>query len=147
MSLSKLTHEQYLAVVNDDVRDKARQDQSRALREDPTPWHNALLELKRSCETQLADDKALRSEKRLKCMALGEDGKEQWAKFLAERDRWRAGIIRFKNGIENKLVEAYYLKGQEPSLRAAIIAHKDVVLNGEDDLDDADERLWSKVGL
>lgn len=144
MTFTSHSHQEFLKIVNDDIRGNADPKYHTALRkpESARMWLDALLELKRSCETQLAEDKALRSEARLKTWS-----KEDWSKFVAERDRWRAGTIRFKNGIENKIAEASTLQTQ--NLAQAIAAHHKAILAAapDDDTSVADEKLWAEVGL
>lgn len=137
----------FLKLVNADIRGEASESEAEALRSTDIfdRWYAALLELSRSCETQLGDDRALRSERRVECLTMGEAGKIEWAKFLAERDRWRASIIRFKNGIENKITEAKNIRragstNQEAAvLIEAIAAHR---ANVDEDGEAADDELY-----
>lgn len=144
MTFTSHSHQEFLKIVNDDIRGNADSKYHVALRkpESAQMWLDALLELKRSCETQLAEDKALRAEAKLKRWTT-----EDWSRFVAERARWRAGTIRFKNGIENKIAEARTLQTQ--NLTEAIIAHyKAITAAGpDDDTSVADEKLWAEVGL
>lgn len=142
--VSGLDNDRFVKLVNADIRDDASADEHKALRsaEVLPRWLTTLISLKRSCETQLADDRALRSEKRVACLDR-DDGKLTWARFLAERDRWKAGSIRFKNGVEDKIAEARLLQKSSTNtrLRDAIIKHRDTI----DIEDDADEILWGEV--
>lgn len=140
MSLLDENKETFLRYVNDDIRDAADEAISRELRspECLDRWYRALLAMKRDAETQFALDQAERSEKRLEIT-----DRDEWLEYVAVRDRWRAGNIRFKNGVENKLDEAKHLiRAREKrlaGLESAIRAHEQGM---GDQASDIDLALW-----
>lgn len=150
--LSHLGNDDFRNLVAEDVRGRVDIKTSKLLR---TPlylqkWHDCLLTIKRNVEHQLASDKAERYSKRLEFTRKGNEGKIAWLQYVAERERWRANNIFFKNGVENKLAEAKNLLNDTDSareriseLQGAIRAHKHTVETGNDDAAyDADEILW-----
>jgi hypothetical protein len=148
-------------LVNDDIRGVAPDHLSLALREASVAdrWYNALVSMKRNTESQLANDKAERAGKKAELFKLGNGGQFLWTEYVAERERWRSGAIRFKNGVEDKISEAkqvrksHYDSGEMAierdilitrlaQMRLAIMEHREAV----EDLDEVDPRdlaLWS----
>jgi hypothetical protein len=143
VSILTANEQDFLDAVNDDVRDTAAHDVHDDLRspEGLDRWIVALSKMKRDAESQLANDKAERTEKRLVT------NKDEWMEFVAKRDRWRANVIRFKSGVENKLAEATYLRSERTSPWTAIAEHREIVLRGTDEeAANADELLWELLG-
>jgi len=102
-----------------------------------------LKKIKRNIEAQFANDKAERSTKKLEVT-----NKQQWLKYVAERDRWKADSLRVKNSIDNAIDEVKLLiREQNTNYREAILRHKEAVLSCPDDSDTSvwDDELWSLV--
>lgn len=150
--LELLDNDTFRNLVGEDVRGKIDVKTSKLLR---TPmflhrWHDTLLQIKRNVEFQLASDKAERYSKRLEYLNRGEKGKQEFLKYQADKERWRANNIFFKNGVENKLAEAKrlltdadQLKIRISELQQAIRSHRHIVEHGtEAEAYDADENLW-----
>lgn len=144
--VSNLTPEKLKELVNLDIRDEANTAQRALLELHRSEWRAILLAMKRDSEFQLASSRAESAEKRL---TLSE---QEYDEYEANRLRWKANNLRFKNGIENKLamlndisMETFSrLKHEVHTLRNAIEIHKDNVLNGdEDDTERYDAELWS----
>jgi hypothetical protein len=89
-------------VVNDDVRDEVNESISKALRSPDLVyrWHDTLLSLKRSAESQFSAHRAEKYEKR--CQLSDHD----FFEWLAIKERWRSANVRFKNGVEDKIQES-----------------------------------------
>ena len=126
-------------LINADIRGTASTEEQQTLHDDLDLWRSCLLEMKRNSEFQLASSRAESHEKRLE---LDEDA---WQEYEADRLRWKANTIRFKNGVENKL--EYIKRLEREDLAYAIAEHRENVLAAgpEDDTVEFDERLWSKV--
>lgn len=150
--LDNLNNDDFRNLVGEDVRGNVDVRTSKLLR---TPvflrrWHDVLCQIKRNVEFQLASDKAERYSKRLKFLQEGAAGKQKYLSYLAERERWRANNIFFKNGVENKIAEAKRLLANEEvlkqrvgELQAAIRSHRHIVEHGSDtEAFEADELLW-----
>lgn len=148
-----MSNDDFRNLVGEDVRGNVDPKTSKLLR---TPvfqrrWHDTLCQIKRNVEFQLASDKAERYSKRLKFMKEGPEGKQKYLAYQAERERWRANNIFFKNGVENKIAEAKRLLTDHDALKirvgelsAAIRAHRHIVEHGsEQEAFDADESLWA----
>lgn len=133
----------FMSQVNGDIRGTVSDVVSSALREPDNldRWILALLEIKRNTESQLSTFKG--EIKKLQSQNLSE---EQITVELEKKYRWRADVIRVKNGAENRLDEAKFLKKNEISrLKKAIIKHKESMLYAGDDEDTCqfDDELWS----
>lgn len=178
-SLCDLSDEEFRQVVDDDLRGKADAKISPQLRkpENVDRWYSVLLAMTKSVEGQLAARRSdwdglrthLGSEIALKT-GTNEEAILR-AQLQSERERylkWRAGIIRFKTGLDEWLAEARHLRDRTRgdmiervtkderaflssrvrTLEEAIRRHRDHLL--AEDLDDeahekADEALWSLV--
>lgn len=162
LDLTTVSDEEFNDYVNADIRGTADADVSAALREPDvlTRWYECLLTNKASVESQLAHNKAERADQFARTYYRGDEGKQEWASYLADQTKWRSGAIRFKNGTDVKLVEAKrrLREVQEVSetsvlirerneaisrantLRQAIIGHRETV---DDEEEAADERLWA----
>lgn len=163
-----LTEGDFYNLVDKDVRSQLDPALAEKLR-DPAVverWYQTLLRMKRAVEGVIsskgAEDRAvqieLRSNRRL----------EEADKARAEFMRWRAGSIRFKTGVEEKLTEAAWrrrvavehllhtasqiernayaelnrhLTAQVEKLRDAITKHRDEI--DSDDATEIDEELWA----
>jgi phosphopantetheinyl transferase (holo-ACP synthase) len=106
-SMRDLTNDEFQRIVNADIRNQASSAEYECLRTDPSlvdRWHSTLTAMKKSVENQFsakeAEAKALRAE----LEARGDhDGARQ---VLIDHLKWKAGVTRFKSGLEEKLAEA-----------------------------------------
>lgn len=154
--LLKMPEEDFRAVVDDEVRGVEELDPktAKALR-DPLVadrWYYALVSMKKSVEGQLG---AKRSDL-LKHRSPPRD--------RTEYHRWRAGALRFKSGVEERLLEVRSRRhslthidtvqeernvalAQMQNLKTAITSHKTSVLSdfADDEVSDADRTLWSAI--
>lgn len=123
-------------------------------------WYETLLSFQRSVETQLA---AKGRDTKSRTATLRAQGSEHNATIIqAEHDRWAAGALRFKLGLEERILEARKLLPDEPSnpateiinntlasrvalLESAIRRHRDEFNYGEEDPSIADRELWSVI--
>lgn len=104
--LLAMTDDEFKEFVNRDTR-SAVTDEERAALRDPTVrarWIRRLTLDKMSIESQLA---ARRSD--LAALPPSETYDEALRKFHS----WRASVIRVKNGIETRLIEARSTKGEQ----------------------------------
>lgn len=132
--------------VDEDIRDCASPAVKSALRqpENLDRWIAALKTVKRNIESQLASEKADRSEQKVKY--LENDDYMGWLVYVQGMNRRRANMIRVKNGAENRLQEAQSLKHDNLNkLIDAIREHQKTVLHDEDNSGEADEQLWSLI--
>lgn len=164
LDLTAVNDEEFNDYVNADIRGTADAEVSAALREVDVldRWYECLLANKASVESQLAHNKAERADQFARTYYRGDEGKQEWASYLADQTKWRSGAIRFKNGTDVKLVEAKRLLREARNvsessvlirerndavsranvLRQAIIGHRDTV---DEEEEAADERLWAAV--
>lgn len=153
--LSTLSDDDFEGLVNQDVRGQLDSATSALLREPENVfrWYNSLNSLKKSVEAQFVVKKAELAEFRL--VNATED---EWRQAVAEHERWKAGAVRFKTGVEKRIAEAKQLRiavsrdevmgrissdlhearGKLELYRQAIVAHKNA-----EDADQADEDLYS----
>jgi hypothetical protein len=142
-----------------------------ALRSDPAVierWYQALVRMKKSVEGTLAAKTADSKAQKLQCLLkTGDFGRAEpdlvGAQTIEmEYQRWRAGAIRFKVGVEEKLMAVRWLRSQAAPqliasaavlernimaervrrLEAAIRAHRDQVLR-DGGPHDGDDQLWN----
>lgn len=163
VQLTDLADDAFISIVNQDVRGSLNPEISQLLR-DPAiadRWYDALLGLKRSVESQLSASKAEKSQKIAEFNILGNDG---WLQARVQTDKWRAGAVRFKNGVEDRLSEAKRFREEAHKtlditvvvaerdnalrevrrLRSGIIKHRDHECDSScDDNCIGDEELWS----
>jgi len=136
---------EYLAQVNDDIREVAPEAIHVALREPANleRWILALKDMKRSTESQLAAKKAEAAENR----AAYANNKTNWLAYASKAERARSDIIRFKCGVESKLDEATMLRDSEiNTLLAAIEQHQhDMNVPGADAFA-VDSALYAVLG-
>lgn len=97
-SKGQATSEERAMLVSEGVRDRYRA---------------ALLILKRDAEGQLVDRKAHLATFKSRCIAEGDGSKSEYFAKENEYQRWRAGLLRYKNGIEENLAELRALHAQE----------------------------------
>lgn len=75
-------------------------------------YRAALLILKRDAESQLVDRKAHLATFKSQCIAEGDGSKSAYFAKENGYQRWRAGLLRYKNGIEENLAELRALHSQ-----------------------------------
>jgi hypothetical protein len=153
--LSTLSDEDFEDLVNQDVRGQLDREISLQLREPENVyrWYNSLNSLKKSVEAQFVVKKAELSEQRLE-----NPTEDEWLRTVAEHERWKAGAVRFKTGVEKRIAEAKQLRiaiskdevmgrissdlhearGKAELYRQAILAHRSA-----EDADQADDQLYS----
>lgn len=123
-------------------------------------WYNALVVMKRSAESQLG---ARREDvKKL----YGEVAEEKYLERLRRFREWRAGNLRFLNGVEERLAECRRLRAEEfggklPAIvevlheritglaslyEHSIAEHKRLTLADGLEPSEADEHLWARLG-
>lgn len=169
VNLLDLSDEAFNAMVNQDVRGTLNPDTSALLR-DPAiadRWYETLISLKRSVEAQLSANRAEQVQKQAEYVALGEGGKVLWMQARAGAEKWRAGAVRFKNGVEDRLAEARKHRNEARAnmhisvligerdqafkevkrLRAAILTHREHECGAscDDDRCIADDNLWEEL--
>lgn len=157
MDLITLSNAQFKEVVDREVRDGLDETAAKALRTDVAErWYMALIGIKQSVESQLA--------------AKASDLKKldpttpEYPPAYREYHRWRAGALRYKSGIEERIGEARPLRdalyeNQYPAilkaerneahretlrLREAIREHRRQVTR-EFDPNGFDQQLWAEV--
>lgn len=150
-----MSDEEFKEIVDKDVRDVLSPDFAAALRTEALRdrWTRSLLIMKKSVESQIGAKRADLG--KLSCN--GGANSEQHAEY----NRWRAGALRFKNGVETRLLElrsfspaeVFYKQERNQTiventkLREAIREHREttlVVLELEPS--EADELLWENIG-
>lgn len=128
---------QFKLYVDEDVRKSNEQVESgdvvaAALRSPVAidRWIVMLTKMKRDSETQLANY----------------DPKMD-TRPPADAVKWRAGVLRFRNGVEDRLAEAKLLKraAHLDRLRGAIIDHRATVLNDPGQSEVANKALWDQL--
>lgn len=121
-------------------------------------WHLALIQMKKSVESQLS---SRRSDQVKYIHTLS---RQQYERKLADYHKWRAGAVRFKSGVEDRLLEirsarhhsfpdAQVIEEQRNwaltmnhQLVTGILEHKNTVLKEyADDVSEADVQLWGLV--
>ncbi len=165
LDLSALSDEAFNQIVNQDVRGTLTSATSQLLR-DPRVverWYVHLVSLKRSVESQLCANRAELLQKQLDYVGLGAKGNPLWIEAQATAAKWRAGAVRFKNGVEDRLDEARTLRSKtradstitilieerERAIRNLTNLRRSILEHREHDCDDrcvddcvADDQLW-----
>lgn len=180
-ALARSTDEVFRQLVDDDLRGRNDPVIRAALRssENVDRWFSVLLSISKSVEGQLAARKADWETKRTRLLTdiqllEGTDDRvatnELKVQLQEEREkytRWRAGIIRFKTGLDVWLAEARHLRDASRdgmyqrvtederiklatrvhALEDGIRHHRDIILSdvSDDDHEDADEDLWGLI--
>lgn len=170
--LLAMSREDFAQLVDMEVRGRAPADQSALLRspELADRWYSQLVVMKKSAESQLAAKAADDKHQRLALLDAADASEPMVAKDLRRRAsesyqlylKWRAGVLRFRAGVEERLAEASWRRRSVPSmiptallderrqlldqvaaLSQAIGMHKASMADvNPDDIDDADEQLW-----
>lgn len=101
-----LEAEDFNAIVNLDIRG-GDQENWQALRTADVVqrWYDSLCSMKRESERQLANYKNDRAIEHYRCLQHP-NGKFEYTKWIANKAKWRTGVIRFKTGVEEKITEA-----------------------------------------
>jgi len=139
-TLLNSSEEDFRRVVDEEVRGCLKQETCTALRSPPllNRWYLALISMKKNVESQLGS-------KRSDLIKIRPElTPEEYEQRLVEFHRWRAGAIRFKNGVEDRLLE---VRARRQTLTTAISLHKNTVLKefAEDEISDADRDLWKAL--
>lgn len=156
--LLKLTPDAFEDVVDKEVRGQVDGETARSIR-DPRLSERSyyvLTTMKKNVESQLAA-------RRLDVARI--NGQPGYNEALTDFHRWKAGAVRFKNGVENRLMQIRAMRGtvfpdgdiikweRNVALGAnqrmieAILKHRDTVLKefDADDVDDTDRELWKVI--
>lgn len=166
---------QFRAVVEADMRRRPEEregnPESVALRSEPDAierWYRVLVSMKSSVESQLGARKLELNNAKRDLEDKGVPmGSPEWNALQSEFDRWKAGSLRFKAGMEAALEEARTARNtlfnrareliavdernealhQTMTLINAIKAHRDHLCADRctDDFCVADEELWAFV--
>lgn len=178
-SLSALDDEAFRKLVDQDLRGRSPEDVRQALRspENVDRWFSALLAMTKSVEGQLAAKKTDWSTTRnrfqvdisLASTRIQSDRLKVQLQEERERyNKWRAGILRFKTGLDEFLADARRLRDASKDssydrvmederlrltkrirlLEEGIRSHRDTILSDElsdDDHEEADEELWNLI--
>lgn len=146
--LSGLDDEDFEDLVKDDARSRTSPEVADALRSPilARRWYLALRKMLMSVEGQLA---AMTAENTAKVQRLYAARQPRQAMIeQADFAAWRANSLRFKNGVDMRLLEARELLREHDSLdrvavlERAIARHRDAA----DEASEADLRLWSVIG-
>lgn len=102
----EFTDEEYTKVVNDDIRGVVSEEIADWLRSDDEveEFYDKLCSLRSDVELQLTTNKGEVHERRATHLRQNRS-EEEWHTFLAENERWKAGAIRFRNGVDNRIRE------------------------------------------
>lgn len=144
-----LPEDQFRKLVDSEVRRNSNEpnpkleELAEALRDHRVApiWRVALISMKKSVEGQLGA-------KRMDlARAEAELAPEMYTKRVNEFHVWRAGALRFRNGVEERILELSETQTRTVAmLRSAIIKHKQTVTREyDDDVSEADVALWSLV--
>lgn len=167
MKFDELSDGAFLDLVSQDVKGKLDLETAAALRtpENVDRWHDALVSTLRSINAQLAANHSDQIALAAEFSGMGARGRKTWLATKAELLKKRKGIVRVKNGVEDRLAEAKRVRAKYRAkshittvvsernhalkeinaLRQAILAHRAAV-DGVDEPDGAaDEALWSLV--
>lgn len=159
-SLSSYTDDKFRALVDDDVRGILDHQVAKLLRksENVERWYYALVLMKKSVESQLGA-------KRAEVQQYVHDPSPSARSRLNDYNSWRAGALRFKNGVEAHLLEAReiiaqdtrmshtelvksernFALGEMERLKTAILDHRQTVLREGFEPTAADLDLWKCV--
>lgn len=128
-------------LVNAEIREDANREDVEWLRrsENLDRWLKELVQIKMNVEKQLANARYDRAN------AFATLSQEELTQWNVDHEKWRAGVIRFKTGVDKKLVEVKYRQESMVSdLLLAISRHCAII---GDEGGEADEELWATIGL
>lgn len=143
-----MTNDEFRAIVDADIRNQSSEEQYEWLRTDPQAvdrWYTTLTSMKKSVENQFAsknaETKALRAE--LEARGDHDGAKQELINYL----RWKAGVVRFKTGLEEKLSDAAWRRRQLTGVGTAdfLRAERNRLSNDVDVLTDAVNTLISLI--
>jgi hypothetical protein len=171
--LLKMDDTSFRELVDAEVRGRASPELTASLRspEIAERWYQQLLVMKKSVESTLAAKTAEDKEQRLVLLDAADsvsdpdqaaDLRRRANQSRAQYLKWRAGALRFRAGVEERLAEAAWrrrlagsvnpaalleernqLLGRLGMLTEAIQAHRDSMADvASEDIDDADRELW-----
>ena len=144
-NLINMPEEQFRSIVDKEVRGTLDAATGEMLRHPRLVdrWYYALVSMKKSVESQLSSKRS----DILKVPGPVNSRSSEWSDY----HRWKAGAIRFKSGVEDRLLEIRRTHGRPTDraaqLEQAILDHKSKVLAdfAPDEVSDADTGLWHVV--
>lgn len=169
-----MSREEFADLVDQEVRGRASGALSQGLRapEVADRWYQQLVTMKKSAESQLAAKAAEDKQQRITLLLAAEDtASPEQARDLRRRAdearaqflKWRAGVLRFRSGVEERVAEASWcrrmstslipaalidernqLLQQVSTLTEAIVTHRQSIGDLED-VDEADDVLWATI--
>jgi hypothetical protein len=167
VNFDALSDEAFLEVVNQDIRGTATEQVAKALRSPEVidRWHDALVSSLRTLHARLGANQADQVALAAEYTGKGSKGRTQWLATKAELLNRRKGLIRVKNGVEDRLAEAKRIRSKYraeshitkalsernralkelQTIRHAIEQHRAAVDGVEEPDGDADEVLWSLI--
>jgi len=112
MALKCNTWEDFEKIVDDELKNKANQEEFELLRqpENLEDWLDVLLSTKKKIEAQLSLNKAELEDFKQKCLEKGESGKQEFFKRKTEMDKWRSSANFIKANIEDRILEIKRIK-------------------------------------
>lgn len=159
--LLNMDDDEFRQAVDQEVRGTLPTEVSLALR-DPRlsqRWYLALIQMKKSVESQLGA-------KRSDLVNMRETDNGRWDQELANFHRWRAGAVRFKSGVEERLIEIrrsrlvvfpteevlteqrnWALEKMQCLVKGIVEHQRTVSQEYDEDVSDADKKLWKLVDL
>jgi hypothetical protein len=174
--VAQLSEVDFRKLVDDDTRGRAPESLSRQLRSPgcASRWYQTLLAMQNSVEGQLAANAAESRAAKARLLARLEEPmsttqrreiRAEIATRKAADEQWRAGALRFKSGLKEKLIEARRVLREvdDPILTkrisqernralARVATLEDAIRHHRDDFppddqpSDADLNLWAQVG-
>lgn len=138
--IQNMSDNEFRRLVDSEVRGNSGSS-VRSLLHDPSidkRWYFTLLTMKKSVESQLGAKRA-----DLATRVNNPDYESDKIEYFT----WRGGALRFKNGVEDRLLEIRKdWDAAHEKLIAAIRVHKDSVLDEfPDEVSSADESLWEHL--
>lgn len=159
MNLSKMNDTDFRSVVEADIKNRATEEQSEALRkpEVVTRWWHCLNSIIKSVEGALAAREAdLQAQK---YNLLRNEGKNAWLTRAEQAKRQRAASLRFYTAAQERLIEAKalyeqlhpreaYLQEERNRYAAAYICLRDAIREHRERRvmpEEFDEQLWAAL--
>jgi hypothetical protein len=169
--VAQLSEVDFRKLIDDDTRGKAPASLSRQLRsaECAPRWYEALLAMQNSVDGQLAAKSAESRAAQARLQARFEEAlsskqrreiRAEIARRKAADEQWRAGALRFKSGLEDKLIEARRvlrelddssIVGARNRSMARVAILEDAIrrhhadFRAEDEPSDSDLALWAHL--
>jgi len=104
--IEDLDPDEFLELINRDMRDLAPAHLAKQLRSVPDDWYDGLCTIKRKLELQIVHRKADLAHKQVECLSLGEEGRETYLRSRAAHATWRSGVLNVLRNVEGALNEA-----------------------------------------